>query len=85
MRLTIALGLLLLPAAAFAQVAPGPRTPIPVQKCERIATGFTCSPIEDGTGFAASNGFHRVAPPGAAVIGRQARATQIDRVPSMTR
>lgn len=85
MRITMALALLLLPATAFAQVAPGPTTPIPVQKCARAATGFSCTPIEDGAGFAASDGFHRVDPQTVTGLGRQAQATQIDGVPAMTR
>ena len=84
MRPTLALALLL-PATAFAQTAVGPTTPIPVQKCMRTETGFARTPIEDGAGFAASDGFHRVNPEQITGVGSQARAGQIDRAPDTTR
>jgi hypothetical protein len=84
MRPTLALALLLLPATAFAQTAVGPTTPLPVQKCMSTSTGFACTPVEDGAGFVASDGFHRVKPEQITGVGQQARVGQIDQAPYTT-
>ena len=59
MRVTLALALLLLPAAALAHNEM-PAGPIPVHKCVQTSEGTRCSPVQDGSGFAAANGYTRI-------------------------
>jgi hypothetical protein len=59
MRITLALALLLLPGAAFAQ-GEMPAGPIPVHKCVQTSEGTRCSPVQDGAGFAAADGYTRI-------------------------
>jgi hypothetical protein len=59
MRIMLALALLLSPAAALAQ-GEMPAGPIPVHKCVQTSEGTRCSPVQDGTGFAAADGYTRV-------------------------
>ncbi len=58
MRFTLALALLALPATAFAQSLE-PIGPIPVHKCVQTREAVQCSPVQDGTGFAAADGYTR--------------------------
>ena len=60
MRIILGLVIALLPITAFAQSAEGPNTPIPVQKCVQATTGRSCTPVRDGAGFGAADGYHRV-------------------------
>lgn len=85
MRFIFALALLLSPVMALAQTAEGPDVPIPVQKCVRTTSGVTCTPVQDGAGFAAADGYHRVRQPDALMPSRQASAADVNRVPIMTR
>lgn len=56
MRVTLALLLLLLPAAAMAR-GEMPAGPIPVHQCVQTSEGMQCSPVQDGAGFAAAVGY----------------------------
>jgi hypothetical protein len=58
MRLTLALAALLLPATAFAQQEM-PAGSIPVHKCVQTTEGVQCSPVHEGAGFSAANGYTR--------------------------
>lgn len=58
MRFTLALALLVLPVTAFAQSLE-PADPIPVHRCVQTREGVQCSPAQDGTGFAAADGYTR--------------------------
>jgi hypothetical protein len=60
MRFILATAAVLLPAVAFAQTAMGPTAPIPVQRCDRVASGVVCTPVQDGAAFAAADGYARV-------------------------
>ncbi len=74
MRYALALGLLLLPATAFAQQFEAPNAVIPVQKCVPSGAGQVCSPVVDGAGLTAGQGWARVAPPFSQGNSRQANA-----------
>ena len=58
MRFVLAVAVLLSPATVYAQ-AEGPTVPIPVHRCVQRAAGVTCSPVRDGDGLAAADGYRR--------------------------
>jgi hypothetical protein len=81
MRYALALGLLLLPATAFAQQAEAPNAPIPVQKCVPSGGGAACSKVVDGAGLTAGQNWKRVDPPSAQDNSRPAVAAAVRQEP----